>query len=165
MHNLIEERIPHRMIPLSSLSNQNWWRSSVLAGRNKSFQDGPKTKIDFFWDPKAPEPYQMFYIYYSELIRMLSKLIGVARVVTCDDGPRRLKSSRDVTAGGLVFRTLFLLRRCCFGRCHDPLHLDIDLFGRNESQSHEYVSSDSSSIVLEGRHCCCTDGALKVSKF
>ena len=52
---------------------------------------------------------------------MLSKLILVARVIACVDGPRRLKSSRNVTAGGLVFRTPFLLRRCCRLRCHDPL--------------------------------------------
>ena len=112
------------MIPLSFLSNQNWRKSSVVAGRNQSFQNGPKTKIDFFfffWNPKVPEPYLIFYIYYTELIRMLSKLILVARVVTCVDGPRRLKSSRSVTAGGLVFRMPFLLWSCCFGRCHDPL--------------------------------------------
>ena len=121
IRNPIEERIPHRMMPLSSLSNQNWRRSSVLARTNQSFQDGPKIKIDFFWGPKVLEPYLIFYVYNSELIRMLSKLIGVARVVICVDGPRRPKSSRDVTAGGLVFRTPFLLRRCCFGRCHDPL--------------------------------------------
>ena len=46
---------------------------------------------------------------------MLSKLIGVARVVTCAGGPRRLKSSRNVTAGGLVFRTPFFFGGAALG--------------------------------------------------
>ena len=87
------------MIP--PLSNQNWRRSSVLTRRNLSFQDGPKTKIDFFLTRRSRNFFLIFY-YYTELISILGKLILVARVVKCIDGPRRLKFSRNVTAKGLI---------------------------------------------------------------
>ena len=80
-----------------------------------------KIKDDFFGDPKIPESYLIYYIYYTELIRMLSKLRSGTCGYMCWWTKKTIKSSRNVTAGGLVFRTPFLLRRCWFGRCHDPL--------------------------------------------
>ena len=73
---------------------------------------------------------------------MLSKLIGVARVVTCVDGPRRLKYSRDITAGGLVFRTPFLfggaalegvmiLWQPTLHRCPADADISVQLLGKN----------------------------------
>ena len=92
---------------LSLLSSTKIGGGVVFWPAEPKFSGWAKNTDGLFWNPKVPEPYLIFYIYYAELIRMLSKLIGVARVVTCVDGPRRLKSSRNVTAGGLVFRTPF----------------------------------------------------------